>query len=535
MLVATGADAQTPAALGGEVRSAEGVLEGVLVSAKKDGSNITVTVVSDAAGNFAFPAGRLEPGEYRLSIRAVGYVLESPKSASVGSAGAATLALRLGKARNIETQLSNAEWIMSIPGEDQQKAFLTECTGCHTLQRVMASTYAADDWPAIFQRMGLYSPGSTPLHPQPLLPGPRGERPRVRGEMVKVAAELLANANLSGSPVRGYSLKTLPRPSGRATRVIYTEYDLPRKDAQPHDVILDAEGIAWYSDFAAQFIGSLDPATGKAIDYVIPTLKPEAPKGSLQIDSDPDGNLWVSMMYQAGLTKFDRKKKEATAYPIPAAWQTGSTQQSMVAPIASNVDGKVWTNNQETHSIYRLDVKTGLYEDLGEPTDAGGKTIGAYGIPVDRDNNVYLLEFSNTRIGRIDRKSKVTTIYPTPTERARPRRGRVDDQNRLWFGEYGGNAIGMFDPVTQAIREWKLPMPWNNPYDVAYARGEAWTGSMSNDHVTRLFPATGEFVQYLLPRPTNIRRVFLDDRSARPVLWIGSNHGASVIKVEPLD
>jgi streptogramin lyase len=93
----------------------------------------------------------------------------------------------------------------------------------------------------------------------------------------------------------------------------------------------------------------------------------------------------------------------------------------------------------------------------------------------------------------------------------------------------------MFDPVTQAIRELKLPMPWNNPYDVAYARGEAWTGSMSNDHVTRLFPATGEFVQYLLPRPTNIRRVFLDDRSARPVLWIGSNHGASVIRVEPLD
>ena len=29
--------------------------------------------------------------------------------------------------------------------------------------------------------------------------------------------------------------------------------------------------------------------------------------------------------------------------------------------------------------------------------------------------------------------------------------------------------------------------------------------------------------------------VFVDDAGARPVLWVGSNHGASIIKVEPLD
>ena len=31
-----------------------------------------------------------------------------------------------------------------------------------------------------------------------------------------------------------YPLKTLPRPSGRATHVVITEYDLPRKTLQPH-------------------------------------------------------------------------------------------------------------------------------------------------------------------------------------------------------------------------------------------------------------------------------------------------------------
>jgi hypothetical protein len=41
--------------------------------------------------------------------------------------------------------------------------------------------------------------------------------------------------------------------------------------------------------------------------------------------------------------------------------------------------------------------------------------------------------------------------------------------------------------------------------------------------------------EYLLPRSTNIRRVFVDDRGAIPALWVGNNHGASIVKLEPLD
>ena len=56
---------------------------------------------------------------------------------------------------------------------------------------------------------------------------------------------------------------------------------------------------------------------------------------------------------------------------------------------------------------------------------------------------------------------------------------------------------------------------------------------MITDQVTRLNTRTGEMVDYLLPRSTNIRRVFVDNTT--PVFWVGSNHGASIIKVEPLD
>src|SRR5260221_12713119 len=61
------AQAGPQAALAGRVSSAEdGPLEGVLVSAKRAGSTVTVTLVSDQQGRYRFPQSRLEPGQDTL-------------------------------------------------------------------------------------------------------------------------------------------------------------------------------------------------------------------------------------------------------------------------------------------------------------------------------------------------------------------------------------------------------------------------------------------------------------------------------------
>jgi len=526
------------AALTGQVSSAdEPAMEGVLVSAKKAGSAVTVTVVSNEQGRYAFPADRLDPGNYAISIRAIGYKLDGPKTADVAAGAAATADLKLSKIKNLTAQLSSGEWLISLPGEPKQKAFLTQCVGCHTLQRVLTSTHSPAEFEQVFLRMARYSPGSTPTHPQPLLPGPRGERAVVTGEAAKAAAEYLASLSRGNAEATEFELKGLPRPKGRATRVIVTEYDLPRKAAMPHDVAVDADGRAWYSDFGNQFVGVLDPKTGAVKDIPIPVLKPEQPKGGLDLEFDPQGNVWLSMMYQAGVSRIDRKTHDVKAYPFPKEWQTASTQASMVSPQHSDVDGKVWSNNQEDHYGYRLDVATGQWENFGQAKDPAGRQIRAYGMPTDLQNNVYQLGFSSTHIGlRKANEGGLVRIWATPTAGSKPRRGRVDEQNRLWFAEYGANAIGMFDPKTETIKEWKLPTPWSAPYDVVFTkRGEVWTGSMLNDQVARLDTKTGEVVEYLLPRSTNIRRVFVDDSGPRPAFWTGSNHGASIVKLDPLD
>jgi virginiamycin B lyase len=534
-----GAQAQSSAALSGQVSSTdEGAMEGVLVSAKKEGSTVTTTVVSNDKGQFSFPAGKLEPGKYTITIRAAGYNLTGPKQVDVAAGAPATADVKLAKSRNPVSQLSNAEWLISVPGDDRIKSFLPDCVGCHTLQRVFTSLHTADEWEQVFQRMGRYAPESTPARPQLIQAGGlRSERPRVPANMMKAAAEFLANVNLNNPDRPEYDFKTLPRPKGRATKVIITEYDLPRKEALPHDVVIDSDGHAWYTDFGNQMLGELDPKSGKVTDYPLPLLRADQPKGSLGLEFDPDGNLWIGMSYQAGAAKFDRKTKTVTAYPLPKEFTDATTQTNMVTPTNMYVDGKAWMSDTASRHLYRLDIKSGQWEDKGEATAADGNKISGYGIPTDKNNNVYMLEFGNTRIGMLDAKTNVAKIWTTPIVRSRPRRGRLDDQGHLWFAEYGGNGIGMFDPTTEKIKEWKLPTAWSAPYDVVPSKGatEVWTGSMLTDQVSRLDPKTDEIVNYLLPRSTNIRRVFVEQTGPRPVLWVGNNHGAAIVRVEPLD
>ena len=128
-------------ALTGQVSAQkEKVLEGVVVGAKKDDSTITVNVISDAKGRFAFPSEKLEPGHYTFKIRAAGYDLDGPKSVDVVAGKTATANLKLKPTENPSAQLTDAEWLLSIPGTEQQKSFLLGCNGCHTIDRIVKPT-----------------------------------------------------------------------------------------------------------------------------------------------------------------------------------------------------------------------------------------------------------------------------------------------------------------------------------------------------------------------------------------------------------
>jgi len=520
------------AALTGQVTSAEeGKMEGVVVSAKKAGSTIMVSVTTDAQGRYTFPENRLEPGQYTLAIRAVGYDLAAPATATVSAESTATADIKLQKTKNLASQLTNAEWMMSIPGTEDQKAQLLNCTSCHTLERIVRSTHDAAEFAQVISRMAGYGAVSQPIKPQRMLDASRAGAPEQYSKM----AEYLATINLSSTDKWQYDLKTLPRPTGRATRAIVTEYSLPRAVIEPHDVIA-RDGVVWYSDFGNQFISKFDPKTLKLTEYPVKKFKPDAPEGNLSIDFDTKGTLWFDTMYQGSLGNLDPKTGEIKYYPLDPKWNDVRVQLNFVG-LHHEVDGKVWTKSVGTQDIFRVDLASGQWEKF-HPTDeiSGGSRYGIYQVASDSHNNLWMAEFTEGHLGKIDAKTLKVTWYAPPTPHARLRRMVIDDKDHVIVTEYRGNKIAEFDPVTEKFTEYALPTQYTNPYRAVFDKnGEIWTGGMATDRVVRLDPKTGKDVEYLMPKDTNMRTVFVDNSTNPVTFWVGSNHDHALVKVEPLD
>src|SRR5437867_107402 len=379
------------AALEGKVTAqSEGAMEGVLVGAKRVGSTISSWVVSNAQGRYSFPRERFEPGKYAISIRAVGY--ELPNTSVDVTAQPAQLDLQLLKVTGtsrLAMQLSNAEWLMSVPGTREQKLNLAGCVNCHSLQRVLFSRFSADEMARVVQRMTMHTNNSSLMHPW-MRPGPGTMGPPAAGQVA--LGKYLSSINLSNADTLEFSLKTLPRPKGKPTQVIYTMYDLPRPDASPHDEVFDAQGNVWYSDFNSQFIGKLDPKTGKVVEYPIPQNRfGQIAQGGLQIDIDKEGRIYFGNMSQMQIVRFDPKTEKIETFkpPIPES-AFGDGHLTMIDPAFQHVDGKLWANvafaTGEAGGTWHVDLATNTWTRVTYPP--GSPLALAYDVVADSKNNM---------------------------------------------------------------------------------------------------------------------------------------------------
>jgi streptogramin lyase len=328
----------------------------------------------------------------------------------------------------------------------------------------------------------------------------------------------------------------LPRVKGEGTKVIITEYDLPRKDSQPHDVVVDADGMAWYTDFGGQFLGRLNTKTLEYTEFPVPVHRADWPKGALDLEVDPQGNYWMALMFQGGVAKFDKKSEKFETMQLSAEFLNPTTQQAMVGPTSWTVDNKLWLQDPSLPGVYRVDMITGKTERWKPYENLPKAPHSVYGIYPDAQNNLWFLDFGGENVGKIDAATGNVTLFPTPTKKSRPRRGRFDDEGRLWFAEFGAEKIGVFDTKTEQFKEWTVPTKFFAPYDAVRDKsGKVWTAGMNADRVLRLDPENGKFVEYPLPHYTNVRRVSVDNSTPKPTFWIGNNHGATLIKLEPQD
>jgi virginiamycin B lyase len=529
------------AALTGVVSSAaEGNMEGVLVTVRREGANHTVTVVSNAEGRYSFPRSHVTTGAHAVSIRATGYDMTGPGRVTVAGDKAANLDIKLDQTKNLAAQLTSLEWAMSFPGTPEQKDKLVyqakSCNYCHNYERIVRSRHNAERFESVIRRMNAYYPDGTAVSNdgrgwgQRLLKfgdsfgkmtpdGPmEGRGDRWGGWDMKELGAYLETVNLSGRTAWTYELKaTLPRPTGKGTRVIITQWDQPRKVTVSHDMAVDSKGNVWYGDESHQFIGMLNPKTHEFTDYPLPPVPTGHLPGTRDVQVDNDDNIWFPMRVEGGasrLTKFEPKTKKVTIVD-------DTTGQF----IALGPDNKMWMGGAG-NIFTRVDIASAKIEETFE-----GR---GYQVVVNSKGNPYI--GGGAGIVGYDVAAGKPLSFPLPTKGGFARRGKMDAQDRFWFGEYYGDKIGMFDTKSQTFKEWPL-RKYSTPYAASLPDkdGHVWAPSNMSDRLFRLNPETGEIVEYLMPTELDTKEIEFDPTSDGVSALMTNMRNARVLRVEPLD
>jgi virginiamycin B lyase len=173
-----------------------------------------------------------------------------------------------------------------------------------------SSKYTAEESKTTLVRMWNWSKGASVIKP---LKAPLTSGARVGDEEF---GRYLSTINLSSGPTHNFEIKTLPRPHGADTKVIITEYDLPRAEAEPHEAAIAKDGMVWHSAAGDGILGRLDPKTGTTKEWQDPSDKPGYPGGFHVMEFDSDGNPWLARHESNGFVNSIRKRKKSPTIPI---------------------------------------------------------------------------------------------------------------------------------------------------------------------------------------------------------------------------
>ena len=561
--VPTAQSGSTGGSIRGTVKSTDGsLIEGAFVSARASDETFTTSVLTDRGGAYVFPP--LDAGQYQIWVQAVGF--EAARATlELKADSRADQNLTLGPTTDIAPQLDGIEWMHALPEDTPEdmrmkKLLQSNCTGCHQPSFVLANRFDTEGWAFMIDLMARRNSFTRPLPTA----GPTATMLLYKDELAEYLDRVRGATDM-------LQFKIPPRPTGEATQVVFTEYDItfPTRPGylmthngsdwsegtpsrfegrSAHDVVIDSKGIAWFSDdrTAGRTIGRLDPRTGKIADFMDPDDKGFA-KGTYIIEIDDQDRVWGT--YRGDFLMFDTKTERFKTFPreegIPALG------------FHMSIDSKGNPSAQAGDGIVRLDVATGKHSDYRALTPKQG----LYGVGVDAQDNVWMsqsggdmLMFIDVKTGQVGEvrtepllmpwlKAKDIDIANTmeggvnfgwPQQRAPRRLGADLNGDTIWAPMSKSDSLLRVNIHTKETKEYQLPTRYGGPYSVVVDKNHmVWTQLLNGDRLIRFDPNTERFVEFHLPtRGTQMRDLRVDDSTDPPTVWTAYGGTSKLMRMQ---
>jgi virginiamycin B lyase len=295
------------------------------------------------------------------------------------------------------------------------------------------------------------------------------------------------------------------------TDVLIKEFPVP-PGSHPHDVAPAKNGSVWYTAQRLGELGLLDPVTGRT--HHIALGQGSAPHGVIV---GPDEAAWITDGGLNAIVRVDTKMQNVTLFPLPE-----NIGYANLNTATFDHEGILWFTGQS--GIYgKLEPNTKNMEVFGAP-----RGQGPYGISTTPEGHVYFVSLAGSYLAQIDLGTKNANVLDPPTSDQGARRVWSDSTGRLWLTEWNAGNLGMYDPVTNMWKEWKLPGPNPQPYAVFVDNKDVvWISDFGSNAMIRFDPSTEKFQSFPLPTPDAKVRQLL----GRPGEVLGAESGTDKIMI----
>jgi virginiamycin B lyase len=482
----------------GNVKGPDGApFEGAFVIAANTKTKISVSVLSDKTGRYHIE--NLPAGDYRVSVRAVGYAVDPHSGVTLTADQNASFdfPLKSGTVRWSDLNLYQGKKLM--PDGKGKDVLSQNCFICHGFQTRMAAVRRDEEgWRdrIDYMRKAMAFQLSD----------------RVTDEKADELVTYLngvfgADATAPRSPAELPAYKDTVRPfSDDAMNIVYVEYDVSGSAGLPWSASPDKDGNFWIPYYGrGNEVARLNPNTGELTRFHLPF---DETAGVHSVVRGPDGFVYFTEFALDRLVKMDpqtgKMKEFQDNVDVPGERADKHT-------VRVDAKGNLWSSGSP---LTKYDQETGKFTHFME-------VPSSYGITFDKDGNVWFCVLKKDgKIGRIDAKTEKVTQWSPPTQ-GTPQRLTIDSDGIVWFGERTGNKVGRFDPKKETFKEFPLPGPSASPYPIIVGKdGGIWYGSTDQDLIGRVDPKTGKVIEYPFPHSEAMMREFFTDAQGR--IWFAT-------------
>ncbi len=204
----------------------------------------------------------------------------------------------------------------------------------------------------------------------------------------------------------------------------------------PNELVLDAHGTVWFTEFNADALGRLDPHTGLMRHYPLSARRSVQKLIPYGVTVDREGMVWFTESSNGRIGRLDPTTGGMRFFTPP-----GPTMPLM--EIASDAQGNIWVTSFSGGLLLRLDPHTSVFTSYYAPFSSPG-TGGLYGLVVTPTGEIWVTVLAENMVARLDVVAHRFISYAIPTPGSEPLGIVMGAKHTLWFTEV--DKIGMLQP-----------------------------------------------------------------------------------------